>query len=61
MTGAFKKEIVAFDRDRVMPAWDGLVSRQQQELERVKIPTMYPTSVPQDRQVWILHLLCFIK
>lgn len=61
MTGAFKKEKVAFDRDRVMPAWDGLVSRQQQELERMKVPIMYPTSVPQDRQVWNLHLSCFIK
>ncbi len=51
MADAFKKEIHAFDRERAHPAWDGLVSRQQQELERLKVPTMYHTRVIQDREV----------
>jgi len=51
MTDAFKKEIKVFDREQVHPAWDGLVSRQQQELEQLKVPTMYHTRVIQDREV----------
>jgi hypothetical protein len=51
MTDAFKKEIHNFDIGRAVPAWDGLVSRQQQELERMRVPSMFPTTVTQDREV----------
>jgi len=50
MTDAFKKEIQSFDNGRAISAWDGLVSRQQQELERMGVPAMFHTTVSQDRE-----------
>jgi len=47
---AFKKEIDQFDRDRVIPAWDGLVSRQQMELAHSGVPTMFVSNQADDRQ-----------
>lgn len=40
ITDAFKKELSKFDLERVIPAWDGLVSRQQLELAQLNVPTM---------------------
>ena len=57
MTDVFKKEIHSFDNGRAIPAWDGLVSRQQQELERMRVPAMFHTNVAQDREVSIC-ILC---
>jgi len=54
MTHAFKKEIHNFDNGRAIPAWDGLVSRQQQELERMSVPNMFHTTATQDREVSVL-------
>ena len=51
LTEAFKKEIDKFDRDRVIPAWDGLVSRQQMELAHSRVPTMFVSNQIEDRQV----------
>ena len=51
LTEAFKKEIDKFDRDRVIPAWDGLVSRQQMELAHSRVPTMFVSHQAEDRQV----------
>lgn len=56
MNNDFKKKIQNFDNVRVMPAWDALVSRQQQELERMRVPAMFNTTVTQDRKV-ILSIL----
>ncbi|KAF9057490.1 hypothetical protein BJ165DRAFT_1420760 [Panaeolus papilionaceus] len=50
MTDSFKKEIARFDVDRVLPAWDGLVSRQQQELAQLNLPTMFITTENEDRE-----------
>ncbi|KAF8803746.1 hypothetical protein BYT27DRAFT_7109273 [Phlegmacium glaucopus] len=50
LTEAFKKEIDKFDRDRVIPAWDGLVSRQQMELAHSRVPTMFVSNQGEDRQ-----------
>ncbi|CAA7259483.1 unnamed protein product [Cyclocybe aegerita] len=50
MNDAFKKEIFKFDHDRVIPAWDGLVSRQQLELAQLKVPTMFVTGEARDRE-----------
>ncbi|KAF8974712.1 hypothetical protein BDZ97DRAFT_45472 [Flammula alnicola] len=50
VTDAFKKEIYRFDHERVIPAWDGLVSRQQNELAQIGVPTMFGTSDVQDRE-----------
>jgi hypothetical protein len=54
MTDAFKKEIHNFDNGRAISAWDGLVARQQQELERMRVPAMFHTTVAQDRGVSIV-------
>ncbi|KIP09847.1 hypothetical protein PHLGIDRAFT_18495 [Phlebiopsis gigantea 11061_1 CR5-6] len=50
MTDAFRRELQHFDKERVLPAWDGLVSRQQTALERLGVPTMFSTVVPVERQ-----------
>ncbi|KIM45936.1 hypothetical protein M413DRAFT_23744 [Hebeloma cylindrosporum] len=43
ITDAFQKEIRKFDHERVIPAWDGLVARQQAELAQAHVPTMFVT------------------
>ncbi|KAF9535017.1 hypothetical protein CPB83DRAFT_755092, partial [Crepidotus variabilis] len=50
MTDGFKKELQKFDHERVLPAWEGLVSRQQQELEGLHVPSMFLTGVREDRE-----------
>jgi len=56
ITDAFKKEISKFDLERVLPAWDGLISRQQQELAQLSVPTMFLTSDSDDRKVFLISL-----
>lgn len=56
LTAAFKKEIDKFDRERAMPAWDGLVSKQQMELAHSRVPTMFVSSQADDRQVRDSHV-----
>lgn len=51
LSDAYKKEIYKFDSDRVLPAWDGLVSRQQNELSQKGVPAMFVTSDVHDREV----------
>jgi hypothetical protein len=51
MTDAFKKEIHNFDNGRATLAWDGLVSRQQHELERMRVPAMFHSTIAKDREV----------
>ena len=51
ITDAFKKELAKFDKERVIPAWDGLASRQQQELAQLKVPTMCVTGDTEHLQV----------
>jgi hypothetical protein len=55
LTEAFKKEMDKFDQDRVIPAWDGLVSRQQMELAHSHVPTMFVSNQAEDRQVRLTH------
>lgn len=51
ITDAFKKEILRFDRERALPAWDGLVTRQQNELTQFNVPLMFVSTEPEDREV----------
>lgn len=51
VTDAFKKELLRFDRERVLPAWDGLITRQQNELTQLDVPLMFMTSQTEDREV----------
>ncbi|GJE84758.1 hypothetical protein PsYK624_008340 [Phanerochaete sordida] len=50
MTDAFRRELQRFDRERVLPAWDGLITKQQATLESLGVPTMFPTVVSTERQ-----------
>jgi len=50
LTRAFETELRKFDSERVFPAWDGLVMKQQATLEGVGVPTMFVTDVPRDRE-----------
>ncbi|KAJ6538954.1 hypothetical protein B0H19DRAFT_1176364 [Mycena capillaripes] len=47
---AYERELRRFDSERVLPAWDGLVTSQQAALAQLKIPTIYPTTVKADRE-----------
>jgi len=50
MTEACKTEMSKFDRNRVLPAWDGLVSKQQAMLQSLNCPLMYVTNMAVDTQ-----------
>ncbi|GLB33431.1 putative protein of unknown function (DUF2458) [Lyophyllum shimeji] len=59
LQSGLKKELEKFDRDRVLVAWDGLISRQQTVLAQHNVPTMYPTteSVDRERQQRVMQVL----
>ncbi|KAJ3535419.1 hypothetical protein NMY22_g6503 [Coprinellus aureogranulatus] len=48
---AYQKEIRKFDKERVLPAWDGLMARQQGRLGSLGVPNMFVTSDPQHTEV----------
>lgn len=54
MTQNFEKELQRFDKDRVLPAWDGLITRQQMILEKIGVPSMFVTNEKVDREVSII-------
>ena len=51
LTDSFRAELLKFDRERVLPAWDGLVTKQQAALEALGVPAMFPSTQPPDREV----------
>ena len=51
MTDSFRAELRKFDRERVLPAWDGLVTKQQAALEALGVPAMFPATEAPDREV----------
>jgi len=51
ISDAFKKELYQFDLERVLPAWDRLISNQQSTLALRGVPTMFTTDVAADREV----------
>jgi hypothetical protein len=53
---AYERELKRFDAERVLPAWDGLVTSQQAALAQLKVPTMFPTAVKTDREVGRIHI-----
>lgn len=57
MQQIFEKELLQFDRERVIPAWDGLISRQQATLESLGVPTMFVTEFGLDKDVRNITLL----
>ncbi|KAJ7781671.1 hypothetical protein B0H16DRAFT_1448038 [Mycena metata] len=50
LTQAYERELRRFDAERVLPAWDGLVTSQQAALAQLRMPTMFPTAVKADRE-----------
>jgi len=50
MSDAFRQELRKFDAQRVLPAWDGLVAKQQARLEAMGLPAMFPTTSSADRE-----------
>lgn len=54
MKQVFEAELKKFDRERVLPAWDGLIARQQATLERLGVPAMSMTDEKTDREVSVL-------
>ena len=57
MASTFKRELARFDSDRVLPAWDGLLAKQQNTLESLGVPTMFSTTAKADREVGHLVFL----
>jgi len=51
LTQAYKRELHKFDTQRVIVAWDGLVSKQQAALEALGVPVMYVSDLTSDREV----------
>ena len=58
LSQAYEKDLKRFDAERVLPAWDGLVTSQQAALAQLKIPTMFPTAVKNDREA--SHFPCAV-
>ena len=53
MTEGFRRELQKFDTERALPAWDGLIKKQQTTLESLGVPSMFPTTDAEDRKVYI--------
>lgn len=51
MTDACGKELKKFDTERVVIAWDALLTKQQTALEIQRVPAMFITDVKADREV----------
>ena len=58
MTQSFSKELEQFDKNRVVAAWEGLITRQQSTLEAAGVPTMFVTSSQTDREVKSQRFIC---
>ena len=54
MSDTFRQELRKFDAQRVLPAWDGLVAKQQARLEALGVPAMFPTASNADREVGLV-------
>ena len=51
MRQVFENELNKFDRERVVPAWEGVIARQQAALEKLGVPAMFTSSEKQDMEV----------
>ncbi|KAK7061357.1 hypothetical protein R3P38DRAFT_654186 [Favolaschia claudopus] len=47
---AYERDLARFDKERALPAWDGLVTSQQAALAQLRVPTMFPTAIRDDRE-----------
>ncbi|KAI0356681.1 alpha/beta-hydrolase [Trametes cingulata] len=60
LTDSFRAELLRFDRERVLPAWDGLLKKQQAALETLGVPAMFPTTQTADREDVVRRLASII-
>jgi len=51
LSDSFQRELQEFDVKRVLPAWDGLITKQQSTLEGQGVPGMFITTAGVDREV----------
>lgn len=51
LSDAYKKELRRFDLERVLPAWDSLIQKQQEGLAHLQVPTMFATEARTNREV----------
>lgn len=57
MAENFRRELRKFDRERALPAWDGLLTKQQSALFDLGVPTMFVTNLKADREVKLFYAL----
>ncbi|TFY60271.1 hypothetical protein EVG20_g7480 [Dentipellis fragilis] len=50
LSDGFRRELKKFDAERAIPAWDGLIGKQQTVLEALGVPSMFPTSSRAERE-----------
>ncbi|VDC06246.1 unnamed protein product [Peniophora sp. CBMAI 1063] len=50
LSDAIRREIQAFEVERALPAWDGLVAKHQAAMEVLTVPAMFVASNPADLQ-----------
>jgi hypothetical protein len=53
MSDTFRQELSKFDLERVLPAWDVLLTKQQRALQDLGVPTMFNTASTVDREVCV--------
>ncbi len=57
LNDAYKKDLKRFDMERALPAFDGLIAKQQAALARLNVPTM---SVSDDTDLREVSSTCLL-
>jgi len=59
LSSSVRRELLRFDLERALPAWDGLVAKHQAAMEAQTVPAMFVSSDPADlkKQKKIMQLL----
>lgn len=57
LNDAYKKDLKKFDMERALPAFDGLIAKQQAVLTRLNVPTM---SVSDDTELREVSSTCLL-
>lgn len=58
LNDAYKKELRKFDIERALPAFDGLIAKQQAALAHLNVPTM---CVSNDKNLREVLSACFLS
>lgn len=57
LTQAYRRELHKFDTQRVIVAWDALMSKQQGVLESLGVPGMFVSHLTSDTEARVHHCL----